>query len=153
MEFSVCENTTAFRWSLVVGTLCSRCSLLDPSPCLGSKSGCTLNFSLLELCFDSGLIRVIRVIRVIRFERVQSSSRSRHKLRKINLRVPFFLPANMPEMQIYQLGDFTTQAGATIPSAFIAYKSWGNPKNPLIVYPTWCTSPLPLPAVRTTLME
>lgn len=42
-----------------------------------------------------------------------------------------------PPLQIHKLDDFTTAAGAVIPDAFIAYKTWGSPTNPVIVYPTW----------------
>ncbi|KAK4700052.1 homoserine O-acetyltransferase/O-succinyltransferase, partial [Phenoliferia sp. Uapishka_3] len=42
-----------------------------------------------------------------------------------------------PSIETYQLGDFTTQAGEIIPEAFIAYKTWGSPELPAIVYPTW----------------
>ncbi|KAF9580396.1 hypothetical protein BGW38_002980 [Lunasporangiospora selenospora] len=40
-------------------------------------------------------------------------------------------------VQYYQLGDFELQSGEILPAAFIAYKTYGSPKNPCIVYPTW----------------
>lgn len=41
------------------------------------------------------------------------------------------------KVQIYHLGDFALRSGETIPDAFIAYKTWGDPANPTIIYPTW----------------
>lgn len=41
------------------------------------------------------------------------------------------------EIQTYNLGDFSLQRGGVIKNAFIAYKTFGDPKNPLIIYPTW----------------
>ncbi|KAM3450196.1 hypothetical protein MY3296_006305 [Beauveria thailandica] len=37
----------------------------------------------------------------------------------------------------YDLGDFRLSSGAVIPSAFIAYKTFGAPSNPAIIYPSW----------------
>ncbi|KAK5134516.1 hypothetical protein LTR08_006433 [Meristemomyces frigidus] len=41
------------------------------------------------------------------------------------------------EYQIYSLGDFQLKSGKIIPSAHIAYKTFGDPTRPAIVYPTW----------------
>jgi homoserine acetyltransferase len=46
-------------------------------------------------------------------------------------------PKISPPMQHFSLGNFTTQAGDQIPDCQIAYKTWGNPNLPLILYPTW----------------
>ncbi|KAI0408016.1 homoserine acetyltransferase family protein [Xylaria palmicola] len=43
----------------------------------------------------------------------------------------------MAGFDIFKLGDFTLQSGTTLQDAFIAYKTFGNPKNPAVVYPTW----------------
>lgn len=40
-------------------------------------------------------------------------------------------------IKYYQLGDFELQSGEILPAAYIAYKTYGNPTNPCIVYPTW----------------
>ena len=37
----------------------------------------------------------------------------------------------------YTLGDWHLQCGATLSNAHIAYKTFGDPKAPAIVYPTW----------------
>ena len=39
--------------------------------------------------------------------------------------------------QTYPLGDFALKSGDQIPQAHIAYKTFGDPKNPAIIYPTW----------------
>ena len=44
----------------------------------------------------------------------------------------------------YALGDWHLQCGATLSNAHIAYKTFGDPKAPPIVYPTWysgCSHP------------
>nr|POF23989.1 homoserine o-acetyltransferase [Quercus suber] len=38
---------------------------------------------------------------------------------------------------IYNLGDFALKEGGTIPSAHLAYKTYGDPSLPAIIYPTW----------------
>ncbi len=45
----------------------------------------------------------------------------------------------MSDYSTFSLGDFTLQSGSTIPDAFIAYKTYGSPSNPAILYPTWYT--------------
>lgn len=42
-----------------------------------------------------------------------------------------------PEVKLYSLGDFTLVSGVVLPRAFIAYKTFGSPSNPAIIYPTW----------------
>ena len=37
----------------------------------------------------------------------------------------------------YELGDWDLQCGKKIPKAYIAYKTFGDPQSPAIVYPTW----------------
>lgn len=43
------------------------------------------------------------------------------------------------EIKTFPLGDFALQSGATLPGAFIAYKTFGDASAslPAIVYPTW----------------
>ncbi|KAH8664396.1 homoserine acetyltransferase [Xylariales sp. PMI_506] len=43
----------------------------------------------------------------------------------------------MADVKFYDLGDFPLKSGAVIPNARIAYKTFGNPANPAIIYPTW----------------
>ncbi|KAK5170842.1 hypothetical protein LTR04_002919 [Oleoguttula sp. CCFEE 6159] len=45
-------------------------------------------------------------------------------------------PANV-EYETYKLGDFKLRSGGTIPDAHIAYKTFGDPKLPAVIYPTW----------------
>ncbi len=45
--------------------------------------------------------------------------------------------ASPPEYQKYDLGDFQLQCGDTLPGAWIAYKTFGDPKSPAVLYPTW----------------
>ncbi|GIZ38095.1 hypothetical protein CKM354_000151900 [Cercospora kikuchii] len=40
------------------------------------------------------------------------------------------------EIQKHSLGDFTLKSGNTISNAFVAYKTFGSPSNPLIIFPT-----------------
>lgn len=41
------------------------------------------------------------------------------------------------DYETYSLGDFSLKNGGLIPSAHIAYKTFGSPKSPAIIYPTW----------------
>lgn len=41
------------------------------------------------------------------------------------------------DYEVFNLGDFALQEGGTIPIAFIAYKTFGDPSSPLIIYPSW----------------
>ncbi|KAF9129160.1 hypothetical protein BGW39_004428 [Mortierella sp. 14UC] len=42
-----------------------------------------------------------------------------------------------PTIKRFQLGDFELQSGEILPDAYIAYKTYGSPTNPCILYPTW----------------
>ncbi|KAK5110447.1 hypothetical protein LTR62_005798 [Meristemomyces frigidus] len=42
-----------------------------------------------------------------------------------------------PTHQTYNLGTFKLKSGGTISNAEIAYKTFGDPKNPAIIYPSW----------------
>lgn len=44
---------------------------------------------------------------------------------------------SQPEYETYKLGDWELQSGEKIPNAHIAYKTFGDPTSPAIVYPTW----------------
>jgi homoserine acetyltransferase len=54
----------------------------------------------------------------------------------------------MSDYETYDLGDFTLQSGEIIPDAKIAYKTFGDPSLPAIIYPTWYSGrtfpPLPI---------
>jgi homoserine acetyltransferase len=39
--------------------------------------------------------------------------------------------------QTYKLGDWKLQSGQSLPNAHIAYKTFGDPKSPAIIYPSW----------------
>ena len=41
------------------------------------------------------------------------------------------------DFDIYKLGDWHLHNGATLPDAHLAYKTFGEPNLPAIVYPTW----------------
>ncbi|PIA99299.1 hypothetical protein CB0940_02550 [Cercospora beticola] len=41
------------------------------------------------------------------------------------------------DISTYSLGDFKLQNGGVIPDAKIAYKTFGEPGSPAIIYPTW----------------
>ncbi|KAF2726115.1 homoserine acetyltransferase [Polychaeton citri CBS 116435] len=41
------------------------------------------------------------------------------------------------EYETYELGDFDLKEGGSIPKARIAFKTFGEPSKPLIVYPSW----------------
>jgi len=41
------------------------------------------------------------------------------------------------EYETYSLGDFALKSGGSIPQAHIAYKTYGDPSNPAIIYPSW----------------
>ncbi|KAL0930400.1 homoserine acetyltransferase family protein [Colletotrichum truncatum] len=43
----------------------------------------------------------------------------------------------MAEIKKYNLGDFQLQNGEVLPKAWIAYKTFGDPSLPAVVYPTW----------------
>ena len=41
------------------------------------------------------------------------------------------------EYETYSLGNWKLQSGEQIDNAHIAYKTFGDPTSPAIVYPTW----------------
>ncbi|EEY18651.1 homoserine acetyltransferase family protein [Verticillium alfalfae VaMs.102] len=41
------------------------------------------------------------------------------------------------DVKTFSLGDFALQSGETIPGAFLAYKTFGAPSSPAVIYPTW----------------
>lgn len=43
------------------------------------------------------------------------------------------------QYETYNLGDWQLQSGQSIKNAHIAYKTFGDPKSPPIIYPTWYT--------------
>ena len=43
----------------------------------------------------------------------------------------------MAGVETYKLGDWKLQSGQEIPDAHIAYKTFGDPASPAIIYPTW----------------
>ncbi|KAI0123216.1 Alpha/Beta hydrolase protein [Xylariales sp. AK1849] len=43
----------------------------------------------------------------------------------------------MADFKTYSLGNFPLQSGGSIPDAYIAYKTFGDPSNTTIIYPTW----------------
>ncbi|GAP84069.1 putative homoserine acetyltransferase family protein [Rosellinia necatrix] len=43
----------------------------------------------------------------------------------------------MADFKVFNLGDFTLQSGIALRNAHIAYKTFGDPSSPAIVYPTW----------------
>jgi len=44
---------------------------------------------------------------------------------------------NMAEISTYKLGDWELQSGQSIPQAEIAYKTFGEPRSPTVIYPSW----------------
>lgn len=44
---------------------------------------------------------------------------------------------SMGEISTYKLGDFELKSAEVLEDAFIAYRTFGDPKSPAIVYPTW----------------
>jgi homoserine acetyltransferase len=47
------------------------------------------------------------------------------------------MPAQPHDFDLFQLGEWKLQSGESIPDAYIAYKAFGEPNLPAIVYPTW----------------
>ncbi|TVY82502.1 putative acyltransferase [Lachnellula suecica] len=43
----------------------------------------------------------------------------------------------MTGVETYKLGDLKLQSGQSIPNAHIAYKTFGDPASPAIIYPSW----------------
>ena len=52
------------------------------------------------------------------------------------------------EYQTYKLGDWQLQSGDVLLDAHIAYKTFGDPDSPAIVYPTWFSGCKPEKFVR-----
>ena len=46
------------------------------------------------------------------------------------------------DYETYQLGDWKLKNGGTIPNASIAYKTFGDPSSPAIIYPSWYSGSL-----------
>jgi len=44
---------------------------------------------------------------------------------------------NLMAYNTYDLGDFELKSGGKLPGAWIAYKTFGDPKSPAILYPSW----------------
>ena len=47
------------------------------------------------------------------------------------------MPDGGGEYSIYDLGDFRLESGEVLPFAFLAYKTFGDPSSPVLIYPTW----------------
>lgn len=43
----------------------------------------------------------------------------------------------MEGIQMYKLGGWELESGQSIPDAQMAYKTFGDPKSPAIIYPSW----------------
>lgn len=43
----------------------------------------------------------------------------------------------MSEIKHFHLGDFHLRSGAILPGAWIAYRTFGDPSSPAVLYPTW----------------
>ncbi|EHK98065.1 putative Homoserine O-acetyltransferase [Glarea lozoyensis 74030] len=43
----------------------------------------------------------------------------------------------MSGVETFKLGDWKLQSGETLPDAHIAYKTFGDAKSPVIIYPSW----------------
>lgn len=41
------------------------------------------------------------------------------------------------EYDTFELGDWELQDGGVLPNAHLAYKTYGDPNSPAILYPTW----------------
>ena len=41
------------------------------------------------------------------------------------------------DYETFELGDWELQSGSKLINAHIAYRTFGDPKSPAIVYPTW----------------
>lgn len=57
--------------------------------------------------------------------------------KKLSINTPPAQDFATPGMEIFKLGDWKLQSGETIPDAFIAYKTYGEPGLPAIIYPSW----------------
>lgn len=54
-----------------------------------------------------------------------------------SLQVIIIIIMSGSEVKTYALGDFPLASGAVLPQAFIAYKTFGSPSSPAVIYPTW----------------
>lgn len=43
----------------------------------------------------------------------------------------------MDDIKRFDLGDFRLQSGQQLPNAWIAYKTFGDPSSPAVLYPSW----------------
>jgi len=43
----------------------------------------------------------------------------------------------MADIKTFKLGAFPLESGKTLPDAFVAYKTGGDPASPAIIYPSW----------------
>lgn len=46
------------------------------------------------------------------------------------------------DYETFKLGDWELQSGEKIRDAHLAYKTFGDPSSPAIVYPTWFSGSL-----------
>lgn len=53
------------------------------------------------------------------------------------------------EFRTYQLGDWELQSGEKLLNAHLAYKTFGDPSFPAVVYPTWFSGRMSLPFKTT----
>lgn len=51
-------------------------------------------------------------------------------------------PQSDPTVQTFSLGNWELQSGEVVQDAYLAYKTYGQPDSPLILYPTWFTGTL-----------
>jgi hypothetical protein len=52
----------------------------------------------------------------------------------VRIRAP---KVSLEEHETYNLGNFKLKSGEVLPNAPIAYKTFGDPRSPAIIYPTW----------------
>ena len=64
----------------------------------------------------------------LNFMEVETGFRPKEALKSAN---------NMAGVETYKLGDWKLQSGQEIPDAHIAYKTFGDPASPAIIYPSW----------------
>lgn len=57
------------------------------------------------------------------------------------------------DYEIFKLGDWELQSGEKIIDAHIAYKTFGDPKYPAIVYPTWYSGCMFVPSLKLIIMN
>lgn len=54
------------------------------------------------------------------------------------------------DYETYHLGDWELQSGERLLNAHLAYKTFGDPSSPAIVYPTWFSGRMSLSLSTTT---